>query len=248
MDQRFVKRHDYDSRFWVFVWLYIVVVVMVGFSRPVHDRFFDGVQEPAAIALQVHVWSFGAWLVLLALQARLAATRQMDWHRKFGLAMLPLAAIMIVSAGISEFRFQKADMADGGDASFTAISIPYLLPFCILVPLAWIARTRPDAHKRLILMATASICAGAHLRTASAIDPTLFWEATTFLPRFVIAFGGALLIIGFGIAYDYMTRGAVHPVYKVGTPILATLYLVATWAYGSEGYAAFARSVIGSIG
>ena len=69
MDARFTKRHEWDSRFWVFVWLYSLIVILFGFAPPVQDRFFDDVQEPASIALQLHVWSFSAWMSLLAIQA-----------------------------------------------------------------------------------------------------------------------------------------------------------------------------------
>lgn len=245
MDQSFSNRHAYDSRFWAFVWIYVLIIVILGFRIPVHDRFFDGTREPAAIALQIHVWSFGAWMVLLAMQAWFASTKRMDWHRLAGLSMLPLAAVMVWSAGLSEVRGLQRGIAGGGTGAFSAISANYLLPFIILVPLAWVARKDPPAHKRLILMATASICAGAHLRTINSFD-RIFWETENFFLHFLIGFGGSVLIIGFGMIYDLATRGKLHKVYRIGAPLLIAWYLLATWAYGSEHYARVATSVLGT--
>jgi hypothetical protein len=248
MDPRFATRHAFDSRFWALIWLYILVIVLVGFSPPVQDRFFDEFQEPASIALQLHVWSFGAWMVLLAMQAWFASTGRMERHRMFGNAMLPLAAVMVLSAGIAELQFHQRVIANGGnEAGFTAISGTYLLPFCVLVPMAWIARKDPPAHKRLILMATATICAGAHLRTISIFSPEAFWRSDAYLNHLVFGFGGSMLIIAMGMAYDLYSRGSLHPVYRKVAPALFVLYAVAAWAYGSEGYADIARRVIEAL-
>lgn len=236
MDTRFTKRQPGDSRFWAALWLYIFVIVLLGFRQPVTDRFFDDFQEPASIALQLHVWSFAAWLVLLAMQAWLAATKRMAWHRKFGVAMLPLAALMVLSAGTAEFAAQQREVANGDTGAFSAFTIFYLVPFAVLVPLAWRARIDPPAHKRLILMATATICAGAHLRTVTSFDPALFWQSDNYFVHLFVGFGGSMLIIAMGMAWDLYSRGALHRVYRIGAPILFAIYAVAAWVYGTEGY------------
>ncbi|QKG70512.1 hypothetical protein [Erythrobacter mangrovi] len=245
MDTRFAARHSGDSRFWAALWIYILLIVLLGFREPVTERFFDDFQEPASVALQLHVWSFAAWLVLLAMQAGLAATGRMDWHRKFGLAMLPLAALMVLSAGVAEFAAQQREVANGNSGAFSAFTIFYLVPFAVLVPLAWRARTNPPAHKRLILMATATICAGAHLRTVSSFDPTLFWASDNYFTHLFIGFGGSMLIIAIGMAWDLYSRGALHPVYRVGAPILFTIYAVAAWVYGTESYGEATKAFLG---
>lgn len=240
----FAARHAGDSRFWTFVWLYILVIVLLGFREPVTDRFFDDFQEPASLALQVHVWSFAAWLVLLAMQAWFAATKRMELHKKFGLAMLPLATVMVVSAGLAEFAAQQREVAKGDTGAFTAFTILYLLPFAVLVPLAWHARTDPPAHKRLILVATATICAGAHLRTISSFDPTLFFESDSYLVHLAIGFGGSMLIIAMGMAWDLYSRGSLHRVYRISAPTLFLLYAVGAWLYRTDGYAKAASAFL----
>jgi hypothetical protein len=245
MNTGFAARHPGDSRFWASLWLYILIIVLLGFRQPVAARFFDDFQEPAPIALQLHVWSFAAWLVLLATQAWFAATKRMDWHRKLGVAMLPLAALMVVSAGTAEFATQQRQVANGDTGAFSAFTIFYLVPFAVLVPLAWRARTDPPAHKRLILMATATICAGAHLRTISSFYPTLFWESNNYFTHLFVGFGGSMLIIAVGMAWDLYSRGTLHRVYRIGAPILFMIYIIAAWVYGTESYGAATKAFLG---
>ena len=244
MDARFTTRHPGDSRFWAVLWLYILVIVLLGFREPVTERFFDDYQEPASIALQLHVWSFSAWLVLLGLQAYLAGTKRMVWHRKFGTAMLPLALVMLVSAGIAEFAAQQRVVAQGDSGSFLAFTIFYLLPFAVLVPMAWVARKEPPAHKRLVLMATATICAGAHLRAVSSFFPALFWESDGYFVHLLLGFGGSMLLIGAGMAWDFYSRGALHRSYRQVVPVLFAIYAIAAWVYSAPWWGEATRAFL----
>ena len=236
-DTRFLKRHRADSWFWGLLWLYVMMVVIVGFEPPVRRRFFDEVQEPASWALVIHVWSYSAWLCLLAIQAYLAGTKRLQLHRTFGLAMLPLAAVMIWSGMASELAFQARRLADGRSAAdFFAVSSTYIATFTVLVPLAWMARRRAAAHKRLILMATAAILGGAHLRIWGGWWPEAWFDVYAF--RVFYFFGGSMIIVAMGMAYDLATRRALHPVYKIGAPALLAVYALAIVAFDSPRWAA----------
>ncbi|WP_296721649.1 hypothetical protein, partial [Erythrobacter sp.] len=187
-------------------------------------------------------------MVLLASQAYFAATQRMKWHRTLGIAMLPLAAVMIWSAGLSEIRGLQRGILGGQNGGFSAITGSYILPFVVLVAFAWLKRGSPSAHKRLILMATASICAGAHLRTFDLFNPGIFWGSESYFMHLLVGFGGSMLIICFGMIYDLAARKALHPVYKSGAPILFGWYALAAWAYSNDSYADFARPIIEAMG
>lgn len=243
MDARFVKRHEWDSLFWLIVWLYALIVVLFGFADPVHARFVLGEKQPASIALQVHVWSFSAWLVLLALQAWLVGSARMDWHRQFGLAMLPLALIMLVSAGISETDSARRAMEAGRTLNFRAVTYGMLVGFTIFVILAWRERKNPPAHKRLILMATASVMAGAHFRTWGDWWPEGWFEAS-FLVRLLFFWGGTMIVIAMGMSYDLITRKALHPVYKIGAPLVVAAQILTIVAFDSDWFDPLIRPLI----
>lgn len=246
MDPRFTIRHKWDSRFWVFIWLYCLVVILFGFAPPVQDRFFDGSYEPASFALQVHVWSFSAWMVLLALQAYLVGTGRTNWHRQFGIAMLPLALIMLVSAGLGEIESTQRALARGRTVEFRAITFSMLIGFAILVPIAWYARRNPPAHKRLILMATASIMAGAHFRNWG-VWWSEEWFDESFLSRLLFYFGGTMILITAGMIYDLISRKALHPVYKIGAPITLVAQILVIIVHDSTWFDPWLRPVIESI-
>ena len=244
MNQLFVKRHNSDSWFWVLAWIYCSIIIGFGFAPPVQDRFFDDFQEPASLALQIHVWSFSAWMCLLALQAFSAAKRRLDWHRNLGVVMLPLAAVMVSAGLVSEMQFQQRFLESGRDSSaFFAVSTTYLLAFSLLVLLAWTYRKNPPAHKRLVLIATATILGGAHLRIWEPLWPN-GWFDNSFAFRLFFFFGGSLIIIAFGMAHDLLARGRLHTVYLFGAPGLLVLYVTAITLHDSPQWADWVRPIL----
>ena len=243
MDARFAKRHDWDSWFWVFVWLYSLVVILFGFAPPVQDRFFDDFQEPASIALQLHVWSFSAWMSLLAIQAYLVGKGKMNWHQFFGLAMVPLAIVMLWSAGVSEIGSAQRAIANGRTLEFRAVTFFMLIGFAVLVPFAWFARKNPPAHKRLILLATASIMAGAHFRNWGKWWSDE-WFDESFISRLLFYFGGTMILMAFGVIYDLVSRKTLHPVYKIGVPIMLAAQIVVIMVHDSTWFDPWLRPFI----
>jgi hypothetical protein len=235
MDQTFAKRHAYDSRLWAGIWLYALAVVLIGFSQPVTGRFFDEVREPATWTLVIHVWSFSAWLGLLAIQAWCAATKRMNWHRTFGLAMLPLAVIMVWSGMTAEFDGFLRDFPSGGTTRFLATSSTFCAAFTVFAVLAWVKRTDPPAHKRLILLATAAILGGAHARIIALFVPDV-WGVSDFILALPLWFGGTWIIVGTGMAYDLLSRGTLHPVYKYAALPLLCANALGAYLYTSPDF------------
>ena len=243
MDPRFHSRHKWDGYFWLTFWLYSLVIILFGFAPPVQERFFGQDPQPASIALQLHVWSFTAWMCLLAIQAFLASKHKMELHRFFGLAMLPLALAMLGSAGMSEIYSADRAIENGRELNFRATTFGVLIGFAVLIPFAWAKRTDPPAHKRLILLATATILAGAHFRIWGAWWSDEWFEAS-FLSRFLYFHGGTLILVGMGIAYDLISRKALHPVYKIALPIMLAWQLAVIFAYDSDWFDPLIRPLI----
>ena len=241
MDQLFLKRHKLDAWFWCLVWIYAAVIIGFGFAPPVIDRFFDEFQEPASQALVIHVWSFSAWMCLLAFQAFVAATKRLELHRQVGIVMLPLAAAMIWSGLASELQFQQRSLENGRDPSdFFAVTATYMLTFSVLVVLAWLHRRKPPAHKRLVLLATAAILSGAHMRIWGDAWPKSWFEESS-VSRLLFFFGGTLIIIAMGMLHDYLTRRRLHRVYIIGAPPLLATYIVAIALHDSPAWSDWVR-------
>lgn len=214
----FAQRHRFDSWFWAVLLLVSLILVLVAFEPPVRARV-KGVSPPASWALIIHVWSFSGWLVLLGLQAFLVSRRQIRRHRLFGLTMLPLAAVMVWSGTMVQVEGDLLRIGERPELlSFTIIPLSYIAIFAVLVVAAWIARRRPAAHKRLLLLATGSLMSGVFIR---ALGPILFpLLPPSPLTEFSINYGGTILFILVGVGYDLATRGRIHRVYWIAVPIM----------------------------
>lgn len=214
----FAQRHKFDSWFWAVLLLVSFILVLIAFEPPVRARV-KGLSPPASWALIIHVWSFSAWLVLIGLQAFLVSRRRLQWHRFLGLAMLPLAAVMIWSGTMAQVEGDLLRIEKRPELlSFTIIPLSYIAMFAVLVAAAWMARSRPPAHKRLLLLATGCLMSGVFIR---ALGPMLFPVLPASpITELSINYGGTILFILAGAGYDLATRGKVHRVYLVAVPIM----------------------------
>jgi len=184
---------------------------------------FASVYVPHAAAgsvpliVHLHAVVFTAWLVLFIVQTRLVAARKISQHRSLGTAAMFLAALMLI-VGLLTAR----DAARTGhtgipgvmfpDASgFLLLNVAAIAAFTILVALGWTYRRRPQAHKRLMLMAT----------VVALMPPGL--SRLPFVSGHEAAIAGiALLFLLIPPAYDLLTRRRVHPAY-VFAVVLALL-------------------------
>jgi hypothetical protein len=214
----FAQRHRSDSWFWAALLLVSIVLILIAFEPPVRARV-GGLSSPASWALIVHVWSYSAWFVVLGVQAFLVSRRRIRWHRLIGLTMLPLAAVMVCSGILAQVEGDLLRIGERPELlNFTVIPLSYIAMFAMLVVAAWIARRRPAAHKRLLLLATGSIMSGVFIRAlGSILFPLLPHSLMTEL---FIYYGGTILFIVAGVGYDLATRRKVHPVYLVSVPIM----------------------------
>ena len=214
----FARRHAWDAWFWALLLALALILVVMAFHGPVSARF-AGASPPASWGLVLHVWSSAGWLVLLGVQAAFVARGRLRWHRLFGNALLPLAAVVMWSGTMAQVEGDRLRMeAQPELLSYTIIPISYLAMFGALAVAAWLARRRPAAHKRLILLATGCLMAGVFIR---ALGPVLFPSLpSNRLTELLINYGGTLLFILIGISYDLATRGWVHRVYGVAVPLM----------------------------
>ena len=239
---RFAQRHALDSWLWAVLLGVSLVLILIAFEPPVRARA-RGLSPPATWALIIHVWSFSAWLVLLGLQTFLVSRRQIRWHRLFGLVMLPLAAVMILSGTMAQVEGDLLRVDERPELlSFTIIPLSYIAMFAMLVAAAWIARRRSPAHKRLILLATGSLMSGVFIR---ALGPVLFpILPTSPVTEFSINYGGTILFILAGVGYDLATRGRVHRVYIVAVPIMLAAMVAVMRSTRTEWLPEITRQVL----
>lgn len=185
----------------------MLVTVFAGFSRSFFLRpWFPGHPSPPEAVFYWHGALFTAWYLLLLAQPLLIAAGRVDRHRGLGRAGAVLAVAMVV---IGTYAALVAAGRPGGfigvpvpSLAFLTIPIVDMALFGILVACAIAKRNVPQAHKRLMLIASIGPLTAAVARLpfdfiSNAGPPAFFGLTDLFLLAIV--------------AWDLATRGRLHP-------------------------------------
>jgi len=226
-----------DHVFYSGMSLAIAAVVFVGFSRTYFMRsYFHG---PALTPLRlVHGAVFTAWIALFVAQNLLVATGRTRIHRKLGVAGVALAAAMVGVGSMLAIQVARAGRVPPGSPmtprGFLVIPLFDLATFVPLIAAGIALRRSPEAHKRLMLLATISILGAAfgRLPPAAAYGPLFF-------------FGAVDLLALAGPVYDLATRRRVHPAYLWGGAYLVLMQPLRLVLSGTAAWLAFADLLIG---
>ena len=140
----------------------LCVCVFIGFSPTYFQAGMLRAPLPSPI-LHIHGAVFTLWMLLFVVQAALISARRVKWHRSFGTVAFCLPPIMIVLGVIAAIDALHRGVKIGplDPAVSAAIPLIGIVGFTIVIYASWRARRRPDAHKRLILIATMGLVAAA---------------------------------------------------------------------------------------
>jgi hypothetical protein len=164
----------------------------------------------------------------------LVAAGRTQVHRQLGAAGGVLAVVMTGLAFLVAIDGGRRGAAQPEVLSFLAIPLATVVVFPALVGAALYWRRQPDAHKRLMILATTELVAAGVGRIAfiGAGGPWAFFAGTDL---FVAALWG----------YDVLTRGRLHPASLWGGLFLISSQAVRVLASGTESWLAFARWITG---
>ncbi|MFN4023982.1 MAG: hypothetical protein ACK4MQ_04060 [Hyphomonas sp.] len=239
--QRFQPYHRWDRNFFLAFVAACWLGTIMGFAPAVIARFTGQADYKASIILQVHAFAYPGWLVLLTLQVLLIRLRRTPWHRLLGLSALALIPVMAVSGVWSEIHAQR--FRGPGDPlvqSFFIVPLFYTAAFVILAGLAFLKRKDSAAHKRLILLATATIVGAAYTRwwfeAIEAVTGDGFFGmiANTFTPFWLMA--------GAAVLFDSLTRRQVH---LIALPLMAASHLAVSAIYQSDWWRPISKALTG---
>src|SRR5262249_10150135 len=131
--------------------------------------FLKGVFGAPALPplLHLHGALFTTWIALFATQTTLVAVRRVDLHRKLGVAGAALAACMPVGGLMAAIPSARPGFSPAGaPPALIFFVVPFfdMVMFGSLVGTALALRRRPEAHRRLMLLATVSLLTAAIAR------------------------------------------------------------------------------------
>jgi hypothetical protein len=206
-------------RFYVGTAIGFIAVAMLGFAPTYWLPVARGTLHVAPI-VHVHAALFFGWTFFFLAQTMLVASDNERRHREVGVAGVSLATAMcLVGFGVAINGIKRLDAAGLGPAgrAFSLISFSAIVVFAVLVGIALLNVERPEVHKRLMLIATASLLPAAigrwfalFLTPPNAIPGAPPPPIVTLAPSIL-----ADLFIVVGMIYDRRTRGRVHPVYWI---------------------------------
>lgn len=182
------------------------VVTLFGFARSFYLQPLFGA-PPLTALLFAHGCLASLWFAILIAQAILARSGRIGAHRRLGpwgfavAAMVSLSAAAIIVTTATDGKQTGSGLPE---STGLFIQLGTLLWFSTLAFLAWNNTARPEAHKRLILMASITMMAPVFSRISRLLrdgGPPLFDSAFLAIP-FVAALAW----------HDWRKSGRLHPV------------------------------------
>lgn len=189
------------------------LVMLAGFSRTFYLRPFTGVTDLLGTPglpwhLYVHGLVMTSWFAFVVAQTWLVRSRRTGTHRRIGMYGAALAAAVIVTGVVTVVKFAPraaATQFDSARAHTIVIGdlLVVLVIFPALVGAAIWFRHRPDTHKRLMLLA----CASIFLPVLSRSVETLMELQWPIWPVFLIT---PLTLVIALFVYDVMVIRRLH--------------------------------------
>lgn len=210
----------------------LCAVVIIGFTPTYFSVGFLRAPLPSRI-LPVHGAVFTLWIVLYLIQSALISARRVRWHRSLGTVAFCLPPIMIVLGVIAALDALHRGVQIGPLDPDVSFAIPTLgiISFAIVIYASWRARRRPDAHKRLILLATVGLTEAALGRFP--------WVHMGVSPAAGAVAGLGVLVL-LVVAYDLFALHRIHRSTMWAAPLIFVMNAFAVPVGMTAGWHAFA--------
>jgi hypothetical protein len=210
------------------------LIALTGFARTYYLKSLFGTPT-LPFLINVHGVIMSSWCILFLVQAYLVATHRVRLHRRLGILGAAIA-ILVVAIGTyltieATAREVRSHLVRQFHFLF-GLNLVNLLVFAILVGAALTLRSRPEFHKRLMLMATLSILAPAVARI------TLLFTHNP-MSQF-LAFDFCVLVFVFG---DTARHRRLHPAFGWGGSLLIGSFHLTAVALAAKWWLPFVERV-----
>ena len=218
----------------------LCVCVFIGFSPTYFQAGMLRAPLPSPI-LHVHGAIFTLWMLLFLVQVALVSAHRIKWHRSLGTVAFCLPPVMIVLGVIAALDALHRGVQIGGLDPAVSFAIPTIgiAVFTVVIYASWKARRRPDAHKRLILLATIGLVEAAFGR---------FPWSRMGIPVAAGAVAGLGILVLLVIAYDLIVLRRLHRSTMWAAPLVFASGALAVPIGMTAAWHAFAAMLNQSIG
>ncbi len=231
-----VSSRSRESTFLIVMSMLVTSIVIAGFYRTWFLRFaFEKSSLPFVVLL--HGIAFTAWIALFVTQIVLIRTSNVALHRRLGWLGAVLAAAMVPLAFSASVLAVRRDLAlQGGTGPFELLAVVLgdLAVFATLITLGVLNRSRPDAHKRYMLLGTLALLPAALARFAIPVAGSAFWY-----------YGVVDLLALCCIVFDFAARRTVHRAFVYGAVLIVATQPLRFVIAGTETFIRFGRWLVG---
>jgi hypothetical protein len=210
------------------------LIAVTGFARSYYLKSLFG-RPPLPLLLHVHGVIMSSWCVLFFVQAYLVATHRVRVHRRLGILGAALASLVVAVGTYATVEATAREVQNHVVGPFHylfGLNLVNLLLFAAFVVAALTLRTRPDFHKRLMLMATLSLLAPAVARI------TLLFTHD-HMAQF-LAFDFCILTF---VAIDTVRQRHLHLAFGLGAALLIVSFHLTAIAFGAKWWLPFVARV-----
>jgi hypothetical protein len=239
---RLVDHRRGDRNFFLLMVVLLWLGILMGFVPEIIGRARAHHLFPAVVYF--HGVVFVGWLGLLTAQVLLIRSRRVDLHRELGMAGTALYGAMVVLGIVTAVVVDHELFATPhGDPSFLSIQLADMLAFSVVGGLAIALRKSPDAHKRLIILATIFIAdAGFSRWWAPGLEKLL---GDGYFGNWAQVYLSSFLLVAMIGAYDLFSRRRLYAAYIFGAAWGLGVEIVAVWLYMSPWWKPVATALIG---
>lgn len=212
------RTRDVQRGFYVGLAMLMATIAVAGFWPSYWSPLLSGTLDLHWL-LHLHGIVFTVWMAVFVTQAALVYRGRTDLHMTLGRTLGAGWALLLVTAGLA-VSFGHAAPGVGRDFGSLAqflehLPIPLLdlVAFILLFGAGLVLTDRPEAHKRLMILATVALLAAPTARLMLVVaEPT---------PAFYGALAIAPLAPAFvAVGHDRWRHGRVHPAYWGGMVVL----------------------------
>ena len=216
-DERYQSYQSLGDWFYFFMSLVIALVVVYGFTQRAEQQLIHPL-HPKPLMLWVHVLVFTGWVLFYIAQSALVRARKIRLHQAMGWFGAALGASVpivgtITTVVMRHFDLQYADLrkiapnVTIGLMDMVSFTVPFVLAVC------W--RRKPERHRRLMLVATCALTAGAFVRFPAFFHPWPWYHL------------GVDLLIVLAMFRDLFVQRRIHAVYLCSLPLLLVAQVAA---------------------
>jgi len=199
------KNSQRDQTFFVAMAITTSLIIVIGFARTYYLKWFTGAPSLSRL-VHVHAAVFTTWVALFLTQTALVANGQTRAHRRLGVAGVALAAVMVVVGFLTAVAAARRGLTIGPLDPLGSLVVPVVDGgvFAVLVATGLSLRSKPEFHRRLMLLSMVALTVPATGRIP-LLGPSIVFQLTV----------QALLVLA-GPVYDRLANKRVHPTFVWG--------------------------------